>query len=444
MVTHEILRLRPASRDFAQDDVEIMKTLIIKLLHSLTRSVLKKYHPTIIAITGSVGKTATKEAVFAVLATKFRVRKNTGNYNTEIGLPLTVLGSLPPGRSPFKWLGVFGHGLKMVLSRQDYPEMLVLEMGADKPGDIGELLEVVEPKVGIITAIAPTHTEQFGSLAGVAKEKGKLFKAINKDGWIVVNQDDPEVVSLAENCKAQVVTYGLETETETTVRAAEISPSRSQDVSTGIVGVSFKLIINGTVTPVLLSGVVGSHQVYPALAAAGVAQIFGVHMVAVAEGLGRLTPMPGRMRVLPGIKRTVVIDDTYNASPLATLAALNAIVALRGDSRKFAVLGDMLELGPLSEEEHKKVGQAVAKHKFDVLITVGERSRDIARAAKESGMSEDYIFSFSNTDEAGRFIQNRLEPGDIVLIKGSRGMRMEKVVKEIMAEPERAVELLVH
>jgi len=424
-------------------NLKLMKKIIIKLLHSLTRAILKKYKPTVIAITGSVGKTATKEAVFAVLATKYRVRKNAGNYNTEIGLPLTVLGSTPPGRSPFKWFGVFGDGLKLLLSKQDYPEMLVLEMGADKPGDIGELLTVVSPKVGIITAIAPTHTEQFGSLSGVAKEKGKLFKAIDKDGWIIVNQDDPEVVSLAENCKAQIITYGLETEKEVTVRAAEVSPSRSQDVSTGIAGVSFKLITEGTVTPVLLRGVVGSHQVYPALAATGVAQIFDVHMVGVAEGLGRMAPLPGRMRILPGIKRTVIIDDTYNASPVAALAALRAIVELDGDSRKFAVLGDMLELGSLSEEEHIKIGVAVAKQKFDVLITVGERSRDIARAARKAGMSEDYIFEFGKTEEAGLFVQNRIEPGDIVLIKGSRGMHMEKVVKEIMAEPERASELLV-
>lgn len=421
-----------------------MKKIIIKILHSLTRQVLKKYHPTVIAITGSVGKTSTKEAVFAVLATKYRVRKNAGNYNTEIGLPLTILGSTPPGRSLFKWLGVFSQGLKLLFTRQDYPEILVLEMGADKPGDISDLLGVIEPKVGIITAIAPTHTEQFGSVAGVAREKGKLFKEMDKDGFIVVNRDDKEVIRLAENCKAKVMTYGIATDEDVDVRAAEIFPSRSQDVSTGIAGVSFKLITEGTVTPVLLRGVVGSHQIYPALAATGVAQIFDVHMVGVAEGLGRMAPTPGRMRILPGIKRTVIIDDTYNASPVAVLAALLSIVELDGDSRKFAVLGDMLELGSLSEEEHAKIGQAVARYKFDVLITVGERSRDIARAARTSGMSEDYIFEFGSTKEAGRFIQDRIEPGDIVLIKGSRGMHMERVVKEIMAEPERAGELLVH
>ena len=421
-----------------------MKSLVIKLLHSITRAVLRKYKPTVIAITGSVGKTATKEAVFAVLATKYRVRKNAGNYNTEIGLPLTILGSVPPGRSPFKWLRVFIVGLKLLFAKQDYPAMLVLEMGADKPGDIGDLLEVVEPKVGIITAIAPTHTEQFGSVAGVAKEKGRLFKTINKDGWIVVNQDDGEVVDLSKNCKAQVATYGLETEKECTVRAAEISPSRSQNVSTGIAGVSFKLITDGTMTPVLLRGVIGSHQVYPALAAAAVAQIFGIHMVAVAESLGRMAPTPGRMRVLSGIKRTIIIDDTYNASPVAMLAALEAVAELDGDSRKFAVLGDMLELGSLSVAEHAKIGQAAAAGQFDILITIGERSRDIARAAKAAAMSEDYIFEFDNAAAAGRFIQDRLEPGDIVLVKGSRGMHLEKVVKEIMAEPERAGELLAH
>lgn len=421
-----------------------MKSLLIPILHALTRVVLKKYKPTIIGITGSVGKTATKEAVFTVLSTKYYTHKNIGNYNTEIGLPLTILKAGVPGRSPLKWLNVFIKGLSLVFFKEKYPEMLVLEMGADKPGDIADLLSIVSPKVGIITAIAPTHTEKFGSLANVAKEKGRLFKAIDKDGWLVVNQDDKEVVNLAAGCKGQIITYGIDSTNEVVIRGAEMAVSRSNENLTGIAGISFKLINDGTVTPVLLRDVIGEHQIYPALAAAAVGQIFDIHMIDVAEALQNISSQPGRMRILPGIKHTLLIDDTYNASPIAMLAALNAVSQLDCEGRRYAILGDMLELGSLSEAEHKRVGQAVAKLNFDVLITVGERSRAIAHAASKAGMSKEHIFDFSKPEEAGRFIQDRLEHGDIVLIKGSRGMKMEKVVKEIMAEPEREGELLVH
>lgn len=420
-----------------------MKIIVIKLLHALTRSVLKKYHPTVIAITGSVGKTATKEAVFAALSTKYWVRKNAKNYNTATGLPLTVLGCRPPARSFVKWCRVFWRGFGLLLNQHDYPTMLVLEMGAVRPGDIAELLGIVNPQVGIITAIAPAHTERFVSVAGVAKEKGKLFRAIDKDGYLVVNQDDEEVIKLAEVSKGKVITYGITTDNEITVRGAEVGVSRSNENLTGIAGTSFKLITEGTVTPVLLRDVIGEHQIYPALAAAAVGQIFDVHSVDVAEALAKVVPQPGRMRLLPGIKHTLIIDDTYNASPLAMAAALRSVAELDGEAKKYAVLGDMLELGSLTEAEHQKIGKQVAKLNFDVLITVGEKSRDIARAAKAGGLSSDFIFEFGQAKEAGRFIQDRIEQGDIILIKGSRGIHLETIVKEIMAEPEKAADLLV-
>ena len=420
-----------------------MKKIIIKLLHSLTRSVLKKYKPTIIAITGSVGKTATKEAVFVVLSSKYRVRKNAKNYNTEIGLPLTILGTRPPAKSFYKWCRVFWRGLGLLLFKQAYPEMLVLEMGAGRPGDIAELVGIVKPKVGVITAIAATHTEQFGSVAGVAKEKGKLYRAIDKDGFMVVNQDDKEVIKLAEAGKGKIVSCGITTGDEVAVRGSEIAVSRSNENLTGISGMSFKLITEGTVTPVLLRDVLGEHQVYPALAAAAVGQIFDIHSVDVAEALGKVIPQAGRMRLLPGIKHTLIIDDTYNASPVSVAAALRAVAELDGEAKKYVVLGDMLELGSLSESEHQKAGKLVAKYKFDVLVAVGEKSRDIARAAHAGGMSHDFIFEFEHAEEAGRFVQDRIEQGDVVLVKGSRAMAMEKIVKEIMAEPEKASELLV-
>jgi len=251
------------------------------------------------------------------------------------------------------------------------------------------------------------------------------------------------VVALAESGKGKIITYGINTDKDVAVRGSDIAVSRLNENLTGIMGMSFKLITEGTVTPVLLRDVLGEHWAYPALAAAAVGQIFDIHSVDVAEALGKVMPQPGRMRILPGIKHTLIIDDTYNASPVAMAAALRAVAELDGEAKKYAVLGDMLELGPLTEAEHQKIGKQVAKLAFNVLVTVGEKSRDIARGAKQAGMSEDYIFEFGQPQEASRFIQDRIEHGDVILIKGSRGIHLEKITKEIMAEPEKADKLLV-
>ncbi|MAG29004.1 hypothetical protein CL632_02565 [bacterium] len=420
-----------------------MKRLIIKILHLLTRKVIKKYNPKVVAITGSVGKTAAKEAVFCVLSKKLKARRNVGNYNTEIGLPLTILGvENAPGKNPFAWIGIFMRALGLIMSKHEYPQVLVLEMGADKPGDIEELLKIVTPTVGVITAISATHTETFKSVAGVAREKGKVFRSVPKDGWIIANHDDPEVAKLAQTSQAQKIFYGTKQSDEVGICASEIAVSMSSSNKTGIAGISFKIHTNGTVTPIILKDVLGEHQIYPALAAASVAQALGLHMVDVAEGLQELVPQPGRMRVLGGVKHTVIIDDTYNSSPMAVQRAIEALVSVKDNGKTFAVLGDMLELGSLSEDEHRKIGRFALKAGIDVLITVGERARDIARGARKVGMSQDSIFEFDTTDDAGRFVQRRMEEGDIVLVKGSQGIRMERVVKEIMAQPQKANKLL--
>jgi len=422
-----------------------MKSVVIQLLHSLARRVIRKYRPTVVAITGSVGKTAAKDAVYAAVKKKFRTRRSRGNFNTDIGVPLTILDiGWKPGTSPIKWCAVFLRALAFLAKRVEYPEVLVLEMGADKPGDIAALTALARPDIAIITAISATHTERFKDIAGVTKEKGSLFRAVGQNGWIVVNRDDAEVVKIAEKSNAQKIAYGLAEEEGIDVFASDIRASESGEHEAGIWGMSFKVHAHGSVTPILIRDALGSHWAYPALVAASVAGILGVNMVEVAEGLGELKLELGRMRIVPGIKRTTIIDDTYNASPASVAAALRTVADLWHTGTVFAVLGDMLELGALSEEEHVKVGRMVASlPAIHVLIAVGERARDIAAGAREAGMEEERVFSFGNTREAGLFVQRRIEKGDLALVKGSQGMRMERIVKEIMAEPRRANELLV-
>jgi UDP-N-acetylmuramyl pentapeptide synthase len=194
-----------------------------------------------------------------------------------------------------------------------------------------------------------------------------------------------------------------------------------------------------------MKSVVSETALYAALAAAAVALYFDFNLVEVAQALSNFNLPPGRMNLLPGIKHTFIIDDTYNSSPEAAISALDVLSQIKVDAgaEKYAVLGDMLEIGSYTEEGHKLVGAKVVKNQINHLIAVGEKARDFIRGAKEAGMEDDYIFYFDKPEEAGRFLQNRIKAGDVLLIKGSQGARMEKIVLELMAEPERAAELIV-
>ena len=418
-----------------------MKKIVQTILRFFAKQVLKKYQPEIIGITDSVGKTSTKEAVFSVLANKFEVRENIKNYNNEIGLPLSILGLESGKKSVFKWLAVSLKALKLILVKdKDYPKILVLEMGADHPGDIKYLVDFVPCKVGIVTRVAPVHIEFFENLDAIAKEKGILIKHLTEDGLAVLNFDDERVKKMKGRTKAKVLSFGFNEGAD--VRATEaVLSGQGADLK----GMSFKLLYQGNAVPVFLPGVLGNHQIYAALAAAAVGIYYKLNLIDIIEALKNYQSPRGRMNLIKGIKDSLIIDDTYNASPDATIAALETLskIRLSEESRKFAVLSDMLELGEYTEEGHYNVGKRAAELRIDYLVTVGERAKNIAKGALENGLSEDQIFSFSNTEEAGKFLQEKLGESDLLLVKGSQGMRMEKVVKELMTEPLKACDLLV-
>jgi UDP-N-acetylmuramoyl-tripeptide--D-alanyl-D-alanine ligase len=422
-----------------------LKILQFKL-KILSKIILEKYRPEIIGITGSVGKTSAKEAVFAVLSYKLNARRSEKNYNNELGLPLGIIGADTQGKSLAGWIKVFFKAIKLILVKdKDYPQILILEMGVDHPGDMDYLLKIVHPKIGIVTRIGESHLEFFGSPEGIQREKKKIIKALPKSGWAILNNDDPNVKSMSKETKASVLTYGLDPKAE--VRAQEIKIAKSNNgKNNSKISLTFKLTYKGSFVPVMLDSMIGDQAVEAALIGASAGIAYGMNLVEISEALKSFKPPRGRMNIIAGIKNTLILDDTYNAAPLSTIAALNAmerIVAPGNVRRKFAVLGDMLELGSYTEEGHRAVGAKAAEIKIDELITVGERARDIDRGARDKNMKEDKIFNFPTPEEAGRFVQNRINPGDLILVKGSQGMRMEKVVKEIMAEPLKAKELLV-
>jgi len=410
---------------------------ILKLIAS---GILKKYNPDVIGITGSVGKTSCKEAVYVVLSGQFNVRKNVKNYNNEIGVPLTIIGAYSGNHSLWKWLGVFAKGIGMLIKIDySYPSILILEMGADKPGDIKYLLSFVKCKIGILTAVGDSHIEFFGTQNKIVAEKRLIISKLKKDGTAIINKDNELAWAQKAHVRAEIMSFGIHQ--ESTVHADDILLLGRE----GEFGLNFKLRNQGTVVPVFLPGIISYQHIYAILAGVAVGVVYNINLVAISDLVKEYKGIVGRTSLIPGIKHTQLIDDTYNASPISVKAAIDLLLTLsiKEGAHRYAVLGDMLELGKHCEAGHYDVGKYLADKRVDRLIAVGERARDIARGAKEAGMKEEYIFTFTDRDEAGHFIQNRMRQGDIILIKGSQGARMEVITKEIMAEPSKAPELLV-
>lgn len=422
----------------------MLSTIIQYILRKLSSAIIKKYHPAVVGITGSIGKSSTKEAVAKVLSSRFSVRANYKNYNNEIGVPLTIIGVMEsPRRSVFGWLGVFFKGIRLLLVRsKKYPEMLVLEMGADKPGDIEYLTDIAPCKVGILTFISHAHTENFKTIKRIAQEKRMIISHLDSDSFAILNYDSPLVMENAGVTVAEKITYGFREGAE--IRATDINvlaePGKLMPL-----GLNFKVNYRGSIVPIFLPEFVSRAMIPASLAGIATGIVFGVNIVDAAEGLRGVRPLPGHMRPLEGIKRTLVIDDTYNSSPEPAKSALEVLKMLSPGSggRRIAVLGDMLELGSETVVAHREIGFKIAEMEIDYLITVGEASKETATAAREAGLSEDHITRFDKSTEVKKFLQEKMKEGDIVLVKGSQGSRMEKIVKEIMSAPDKAKELLV-
>ncbi|HLM84308.1 MAG TPA: UDP-N-acetylmuramoyl-tripeptide--D-alanyl-D-alanine ligase [Candidatus Bathyarchaeia archaeon] len=420
--------------------------LLEKILKCFAEKVLRRFKPRVVGVTGSVGKTSTKEAVFAVLSSKFRVRQNEKNYNNEIGLPLTVLGIESGGGSFLQWAVVFLRAIGVIFftRRESYPEILVLELGADRPGDIKYLVNFLRPEVGIVTTVGISHLEFFHNKKNIAREKSFLVRALKKEGFAVLNFDDQEVREMAEQIKAKKMSYGFSEEAD--VRASDIffgyekaKDRRGGDMSK-IKGISFKLSYEGTTLPVRLIRSVGRPQISAVLAAVAVGIHFDMNLMEIAEALKDFQAPAGRLNLVDGVKNTMIIEDSYNAAPQSTLAALEVLEKIEA-RRKIAALGDMLELGEETEEGHREIGRRAAEM-VDVLFAVGERAKFIADEAEKAGLDKSKIFCYNDSSEAKIPIQNMLHEGDVILIKGSQGARMERISKEIMRDPARAEKLL--
>jgi UDP-N-acetylmuramoyl-tripeptide--D-alanyl-D-alanine ligase len=368
-------------------------------LQQVARFWRRKLDLRVVGITGSVGKSTTKEVIAEVLSQRYRTLKSPGNLNNEIGLPLTILR--------------LGTGY----------ERAVLEMGFYVPGEIAFLCDIALPQIGVVTNIGTVHAERAGSQEVIARGKSELVQALpaSPDGVAVLNYDDPWVRPMAEKTKARIFYYGLDPDADLWADDVE---------GLGLEGIRFRLHYRKETLHVRVP-MIGQHSVHAALRAAAVGLVDGLTWQEIISGL-RSSHTQLRLVAVRSQSGALLLDDTYNASPESTLAALNLLSEL--DGRKVAVLGDMLELGPYEQQGHKLVGVRAAEV-AEMLVTVGERGHMIAAAAHRAGLRSDKVVEFENTEQAVEWLRDHLTGKDVVLVKGSHGIRMDRIVTALEIHP---------
>jgi UDP-N-acetylmuramyl pentapeptide synthase len=394
------------------------------LVKHLARATVWRYRPAIVAVTGSVGKTSTKYAVGAVLAADRSVRISRGNFNNELGVSLGILGDWGKIAGLFFWPKVILMGLWRLIVKSDYPELLVLEYGIDRPGDMKQLIAIAEPNVSVMTAIGdvPAHVEFFGSPEQVAREKGRIIECLAPASFAVLCGDSPMTVGLRERTRARVVTYGFNAEND-----VRISDFENRIAAGRPAGISFRVGYAGNTVLVELDGVFGRAHAYAAAAGAAIGLVFAMPLGRIAEALRGYRPPAGRMQLISGPNDTLFLNDAYNASPLSMQEALATLKSIPA-KRRIAVLGDMLEIGAYAMDEHRTLGERAAKA-VNILITVGPRARFIAEGARKAGLRKNYIFSYDTAEEAIPKLSGLLKPGDVTLFKASHAVGLEKLAQ---------------
>lgn len=408
--------------------------------------VLKRYRPKIIGIAGSVGKTSAKEAIALVMKGVAHTRSSSKSFNSEFGVPLTILDLDTAWGNPLGWFKNIVEGFLLLMIKTPYPEWLVLEIGSDRPGDAARLTRWLSFDAVVITALpgVTAHLEFYDSPEALIEEEGSLAYAVKPSGVVVLNTDDVNVRALVKNLaslpykkRPKIVTYGVD-------EKADISGSKFRldyDHEDNLIGSSFGVAVEANHYYLNIKGSVGREQMYPCLAALAVNYGLGFKTERAVTALKNYRSPAGRARIIAGIKDSVIIDDSYNAAPPAVQAAIRTLAQVESSGQKIAVLGDMLELGEYTLEAHREVGRRVAEV-ADWLLLVGLRSRFTGEGAVEAGLNQKNIKYFDNSLAAGKELQGLIKAGDIILVKGSQGVRMEKVVEEVMAHPEDKHKLL--
>ena len=403
---------------------ELIKYIIVKIITIEAKLILNKHKPFIIGITGNLGKTSTKDSVVAALS-DLQVRGTEKSLDSEFGVPLTVIGEKSGWGNILKWFYVIYRGV-CVYFGTTYPKYLVLEIGADHKGDIESVTKWVKTDITILTQFSeiPVHVENFANREELVREKQFLAEAVKEGGVFIYNSDCKDSRGIAEKINRKKISFGIHSGDWV---AKNIKNSLS------VPGVTAEVYSDGDKKLDLsCDGVLGDSPILCALPAIIVASKLKVNLDNAAAHIHNMKRAAGRMRVLEGKDNTIIIDDTYNASPLATEHGLHTLGQLDA-KRKIAVLGDMLELGEYTKEAHTKAGSVAAKNAH-ILFTVGNRARHIAEGALDNGMNGEAVIQCENSRDAGREVLKILQAGDVVYLKGSQGMRMERAVKMLLAD----------
>lgn len=412
---------------------QFLKSIAIHILAFSARSVVRRYHPRIVMITGSVGKTSTKDAVAAVLTKRFLVRKSEKSFNSEFGVPFTILGVGNPWGNPLAWISIIKRTLALLILPNHYPNMLVLEVGADRPGDLARILRIVTPDVVVVTRLPeiPVHVEAYTSPEAVREEEFSPAFALPPAAPLIIPADDPHVGEMALRIPAHIVSYGVTS--DAMVRITDVNFYENEGKVAGMIA---NATVNNEHGRLIVAGSVGKTQLLPVAAALAVANAFEIALPEALIALEHYEPPMGRGRLLAGKNNSIIIDDSYNASPAAVEEALATLKSFPRAKRRIAVLGDMLELGRYSVAEHERIG-AIVDASADIIVAIGIRARAFATTSKNIE-----IMLFDSSHAAALALTDFVCEGDVILVKGSQSIRTERIVEALLANPSDVTRLV--
>jgi len=412
----------------------LFRGIVLFALKLMAKKRLKKFNGKVIAVSGSVGKTSSKDAIFAVLNSQFKVKKSQKSMNSDFGLLLTILDIESGFSSPGKWLWFLSKAFIHSFIK-DHSEVLLLELGVDKPGDMDFLTSIVKPDIVVLTNISTVHMAdgQFKTLNDIFLEKSKLAHALSDDGVLIFNKDDEFLSRLEKELpKKRRLSFGLSRDADYCFDNPKIS----------IEGSSFS-IHHKSMHFALKTSAIGEYQALVLLPAIICGELMGIELDDILAALERFNLAPGRMTPIEARNGAIILDSSYNSSPIALREALKILKTLGAGKRKVAVLGSMNELGENSQKFHEKIGEIIPDF-ADMLLTVGPMAKHFAVSAKAAGMNDDNIFSFTNAHSAHEFFKEKIHENDIILVKGSQNnVQLESFVKALMKNPETAKETLV-
>lgn len=403
-----------------------LKHIVIFILAFFARAIVRKYRPRVVMVTGSVGKTSTKDAVAAVLARRFFMRKSEKSFNSEFGVPFTILGVDNPWSNPFAWLVVMKNALSLLLLPNHYPNLFVLEVGSGKPGDLAQILKIVTPDVVVVTRLPeiPVHVEAYTSPEAVREEEFSPAHALSAGAPLIVPSDDTYALDSAVHTSAHSISYG-----STESALVRIHDVGFYEIAGKVVGMQARVTMNNEKGDIVVKGSVGRTQLLPGAAALATAHAFQIPLAEALQALEGYEPPPGRGRIFAGKNGSIIVDDSYNASPAAVEEALETLKTFPHTTRRIAILGDMLELGRYSVMEHERLAALVGES-ADVIVTVGIRARAFALVPKSAE-----VMQFDNARTAARSLGEVVREGDVVLVKGSQSIRTERIVEALLADP---------